>query len=78
MLRGRIYSNQELLGYFNDSNSRENIQDKFNEEVDNELLDFINDKLELYNKLTDEQVSHRFKRAWFDEIYGRLVSGLRG
>lgn len=75
MLRGRIYSNSELIGYFNDNNSRENIRDKFFEEVDNELLEFINGKLELYNKLTDDQVNHRFKYAWFDDIYSRLVSG---
>jgi type I restriction enzyme R subunit len=76
MLRGRIYSNSELMGYFNDNNSRENIRDKFFEEVDNELLEFINGKLELYNKLTDDQVNHRFKYAWFDDIYSRLVSGI--
>lgn len=77
MLRGRIYSNSELMGYFNDNNSRENIRDKFFEEVDNELLEFINGKLELYNKLTDDQVNHRFKYAWFNDIYSRLVSGIR-
>ena len=77
MLRGRIYSNAELMGYFNNQNSRENIKDKFFEEVDNELLEFINGKLELYNKLTDDQVNQRFKYAWFNEIYSRLVSGLR-
>lgn len=77
MLRGRIYSNAELMGYFNDANSKDNIQDKFFEEVDNELLEFINGKLELYNKLTDDQVNRRFKHAWFKDLYGRLVSGLR-
>ena len=77
LLRGRIYSNAELMGYFNDANSKDNIQDKFFEEVDNELLEFINGKLELYNKLTDDQVNRRFKHAWFKDLYGRLVSGLR-
>lgn len=77
MLRGRIYSNAELMGYFNDANSKDNIQDKFFEEVDNELLEFINGKLELYNKLTDDQVNQRFKRAWFKDLYGRLVSGIK-
>lgn len=77
MLRGRIYSNAELMGYFNEANSKDNIQDKFFEEVDNELLEFINGKLELYNKLTDDQVNNRFKQAWFKDLYNRLVSGLR-
>ena len=77
MLRGRIYSNAELMGYFNEANSKDNIQDKFFEEVDNELLEFINGKLELYNKLTDDQVNNRFKHAWFKDLYNRLVSGLR-
>ena len=76
MLRGRIYSNKELMSYFNDQNSRDNVRDKFFEEVDNELLEFINGKLELYNKLTDDQVNQRFKYAWFNDIYSRLVSGI--
>jgi len=40
-MRKNIYSNEELMSYFNSKNSKDNIQDKFNEEIDNELLNFI-------------------------------------
>lgn len=40
-LRDRLTSNEELLEFFNPDNSRDNIRERFNEEVDNELLEFI-------------------------------------
>lgn len=76
-LREKVTSNEELLLYFNSDNSRDNIRDRFNEEVDNELLEFINSKLELYNKLTEDRVNTLFKQLWFNELYDALVRGIR-
>lgn len=76
-MKNKLYSNDELMGFFNKENTKDNIQDKFNEEIDNELLNFINDKLELYNKLTDDRANTMFKRLWFNEIYDRMVRGVR-
>lgn len=75
-MRKNIYSNDELMSFFNTKNSKDNIQDKFNEEIDNELLNFINTKLELYNKLSEDKVNLMFKRLWFNDIYDRRVRGL--
>ncbi|MES2795442.1 MAG: DEAD/DEAH box helicase family protein [Bacteroidota bacterium] len=75
-MKTNIYSNYELMSFFNDRNSKDNIQDKFNEEVDNELLNFINTKLEFYNKLSEDKVNHMFKRLWFNDIYDNKVRGL--
>lgn len=75
-MRENIYSNDELMSYFNNQNSKDNIQDKFNEEIDSELLNFINNKLELYNKLSDDKVNQMFKRLWFNDIYDRRVRGI--
>ncbi len=75
-MKKNIYSNDELMSYFNNKNSKDNIQDKFNEEIDNELLNFINTKLELYNKLSEDKVNDMFKRLWFNDIYDRQVRGL--
>ena len=69
-------SNEELLEFFNPDNSRDNIRERFNEEVDNELLEFINSKLELYNKLTEDRVNALFKQLWFNELYDVRVRGI--
>lgn len=76
-LHERVTNNQELLEFFNPDNSRDNIRDRFNEEVDNELLEFINSKLELYNKLTEDRVNTLFKQMWFNELYDSRVRGLK-
>ena len=77
-VRKNIYANDELMSFFNPRNSKDNIQDKFNEEIDNELLNFINTKLELYNKLSEDKVNLMFKRLWFNDIYDQRVRGLVG
>lgn len=75
-MKNNIYANLELMSYFNPKNSKDNIQDKFNEEIDSELLNFINTKLELYNKLSEDKVNTMFKRIWFNDIYDQRVRGL--
>ena len=75
-MRLNIYANENLMSFFNTNNSKENIQDKFSEEIDNELLNFINTKLELYNKLSEDKVNSMFKRVWFNQIYDQRVRGL--
>ena len=76
-MKENVMANEELLSFFNKDNTRDNIQEKFFEEVDNELMNFINTKLELYNKLTEDRASEMFKRLWFNEIYDKLVRGFR-
>lgn len=76
-LREKITSNKELMAFFNDKNTRDNIKDKFSEEVDAELLDFINSKLDLYNKLSEDKANSMFKTLWFNELYDSRVRGLR-
>jgi type I restriction enzyme, R subunit len=75
-MRKNIYANSDLMSFFNTKNSKDNIQDKFNEEIDNELLNFINTKLELYNKLSEDKVNLMFKRLWFNDIYDQRVRGM--
>jgi type I restriction enzyme R subunit len=75
-MRNNIYANNSLMSFFNTQNSKDNIQDKFNEEIDNELLNFINTKLELYNKLSEDKANLMFKRLWFNDIYDQRVRGI--
>lgn len=74
LLRGRLASNKELVGFFNPDNSRENIQRKFYEEVDNELLDMINSRLDLYNKLSTGRANERVKKLLFEQLYDKFMA----
>lgn len=76
-LKDKITANNDLMAFFNDKNTRDNIKDKFSEEVDAELLEFINSKLDLYNKLTEDKANTMFKTLWFNELYDSRVRGLK-
>ena len=75
-MKENVYQNEDLMAFFNKNNSKANIQDKFNDTIDDELLNFIDGKLSLYNKLTEDRVNKEFKRLWFNEIYDRTVRGV--
>ena len=75
-IQDQIYSNEDLMKYFNTANSKDNIRDKFNSELDNSLLQFINTKIELYNKLSEDKVNDMMKRIWFNELYDKRVRGI--
>ncbi len=76
-MRDRVTSNEQLLAFFNPNNSRDDIRTRFDEEVDSELLDFVNGKVELYNKLTETSVNEMLKRMWFNDLYDARVRGMR-
>ncbi|WP_417859494.1 type I restriction endonuclease subunit R [Xanthomarina gelatinilytica] len=75
-MKENIYSNQELMSFFNKGNSKDNIKDKFSEEVDSELLNFIDKKLDFYNKMTEDKINTLFKTMWFNELYDARVRGI--
>lgn len=75
-MKTSIYKNEELMSFFNQGNSKDNIKDKFNDEIDDELLNFIDKKLEFYNKMTDDKVNSLFKTMWFNELYDARVRGI--
>ena len=60
-----------LRGPVNSSNSIENIKYKFEQAVDELLLDFVTDKTNLYKKLTDKKVNRLFKKKWFEGYYSQ-------
>lgn len=76
-MRDKVMNNEELMAYFIPQNSRDDVKAKFDEEIDSELLNFINTKLELYNKLTEDRANTLFKNVWFNELYDDRVSGVR-
>lgn len=75
-LHDRLSNDSELMNFFNSQNARDDVQEHFNEAVDEALLDFINGKLELYNKLSEDKVNSLFKSTWFNDLYDRHVRRL--
>ena len=75
-LHDRLSNDSELMNFFNPQNARDDVQEHFNEAVDEALLDFINVKLELYNKLSEDKVNSLFKSTWFNDLYDRHVRRL--
>ena len=75
-MKASIYENDTLMSFFNKGNSKDNIKDKFNDEIDGELLNFIDKKLEFYNKMTEDKVNSLFKTMWFNELYDDRVRGI--
>jgi len=55
-----------LREFMQGDNSSANKQYKFDQTVDNLLLEFVNTKLELYKKLTDARINPMFKSKWFE------------
>ena len=76
LMKNNVYANDELMSFFNTKNTKDNIQDKFEETVDAEILNFINTKLDLYNKLSEDKANHMFKKLWFNDIYDQRVRGI--
>ena len=72
-MKEKVMANEELMEFFNPDNTRENIKEKFDHELDEELLTFISTKLDLYKKLTEERANTMLKRLWFNELYNQLV-----
>lgn len=72
-IRENIYSNTELMSFFNKRNTKGNIKDKFDKEVNSELLNFVDNKLDFYNKMTEEKANTLLKSMWFNELYDKHV-----
>jgi type I restriction enzyme R subunit len=75
-MKASIYENDQLMSFFNKGNSKDNIKDKFNDVIDGELLNFIDKKLEFYNKMTEDKVNSLFKNMWFNELYDDRIRGI--
>ena len=72
-LHDRLTHDEELMAFFNALNARDDVQEHFNEAVDDVLLEFIHGKLDLYNKLSEDRVNTLFKVTWFNDLYDRMV-----
>ncbi|MGR3309286.1 MAG: type I restriction endonuclease subunit R [Candidatus Brocadiales bacterium] len=70
----RLEEHEELQAVMNKNNTLENIRIKFDNVVDELLLDFVHTKVDLYKKLKDPQVNSLFKEKWFKGYYDQHVA----
>lgn len=65
-IKVKLEENEELQAVMTADNPQDVVQYKFNQVVDQILLEFVHTKLDLYKKLTDPKVNELFKRKWFE------------
>ncbi|AIZ65362.1 restriction endonuclease subunit R (plasmid) [Hymenobacter sp. DG25B] len=75
VIRTKVEADTDLAGAFKANNSEQNIEAKFSEVLDNALLDFIDTKLELYNKLSEDKANAQMKRLWFKSMLAQRLGG---
>ena len=68
IISSNIEKSEELKAVFNPRNTKENIRKKFEDIFDKAILEFVNNKFELYKKLSDPQINSQFKKKWFDRL----------
>ena len=77
-IRTRVEANTDLAGAFTAQNSEQNIKAKFDEVLDDVLYEFVNTKLDLFNKLSEDKANAQLKRLWFKEMLGARRGGAAG
>lgn len=67
-IRTRVEANADLAGAFVPQNSEQNIKDKFDKVLDEVLYEFVNTKLDLFNKLSEDKANAQLKHLWFKQL----------
>ena len=65
-IQKRLDADAALREFMHGDNSHANKKYKFDQTVDDLLLEFVNTKLDLYKKLTDPKINPMFKSKWFE------------
>ena len=73
-LQQKVHENEELRQVFEGNNTEENIRYKFYEVFENILFELVNNRLDLYNKLSEPEINVSIKehlyRAYRKQMYG--------
>ena len=70
----KVHENEELRQVIEGDNTETNKAYKFNQVIDEILLGFVNSKLDLYNKLTQEEINADLKRQLYQAYCEQLAS----
>ena len=65
-MQSKLEENEDLRDVVNSNNTMQNVRYKFDKVVDELLLEFVNNKVDLYKKLSDSKINEMFKNKWFE------------
>ena len=68
-IQQKVHENEELRQVFEGNNTEENIRYKFNEVFENILFELVNNRLDLYNKLSEPDINASIKEL----LYGTYI-----
>ena len=74
-MQEKLDDHEELREVMTSNNTKDNMRYKFEQVVDELLLDFVNSKLELYKKLSEPRVNTMFKSRWFEGYRRQIEAG---
>lgn len=71
-IRSRLEADESLRAVLEADNPRDAKVYKFNQVLDQLLLEFVHTKLDLYKKLTEPKVNEMLKRQWFELLASEM------
>ncbi|MBN1265306.1 MAG: type I restriction endonuclease subunit R [Anaerolineales bacterium] len=74
VIKNKLEADEELLAVILADNPPDTMRYKFNQVVDQILLEFVHTKLDLYKKLTNPKVNELFKDKWFEGYMEQVKS----
>jgi len=66
-IKERVHANEELRNVFKANNPQSVMRMKFEEVLDDLLLEFVHTKLDLFKKLSQPQINRMLKNEWYSE-----------
>jgi len=66
-IKEKVRSNEELRNVFSANNPQSVMRMKFDEVLDDLLLEFVHTKLDLFKKLSQPQINRMLKNEWYSE-----------
>jgi len=66
---------EDLLAVLLGDNTPDNKKYKFDQAVDQRLINFVNRKFSLYEKLTKPNINAALKRQWFAQMLREVMEG---
>lgn len=71
-IKKKLEEDEDLKAMMTADNTLANKKKKFDEMLDSMFLDFVHNKLDLYQKLTKPDTNHILKQLWFDKYIQRI------
>ncbi|MCG9126298.1 type I restriction endonuclease subunit R [Candidatus Poribacteria bacterium] len=76
-IQRRVNENEELRQVFEGNNTDENIKYKFNEVFDDILFEFLNNRIDLFNKLSEREINASIKEHLYRAYVKKMATPLQ-